>query len=181
MKNGEKTWEVEIGKCEIPKEKAELEWNPNKHIWKLTKNSGSQVICINPTKWCDKGCAMTQIVFVNVEQRQEVFFEILEKKFNEEFYYPKELDETAKKITQLCKTMLYNINMHTSETCMISSLRRCTEQMILKQLSENVKCIHVYYGNGLFFGMKRKCFNKEEVERIKAIPMRCRESPLKFP
>lgn len=177
MKNGEKTWEVEIGEWKLQKEKAELEWNPNKRIWKLTTSSNIQVICISSIKWCDKGCPMTQIVFTDAKERKEVFFEILEKKFNEEFYYPKELDETAKKITELCKTVL-DINTNTSDTCMVSSVRRCTEKLLLEQLSENVKCIHVYYGNGLFFGMKRKLFNKE-IERIKVIPMRCRESPLK--
>ena len=46
---------------------------------------------------------MSQSVFTDAEQRQEVFFESCEKKFNEEFYYPKELDEIAKKITEICK------------------------------------------------------------------------------
>lgn len=180
MKNGEKTWEVEIGEWEYEKQKAELEWSPNEHIWKLTNSSTSQVICVSTMKWHAKNHYMTQIVLTDLEQRHEVFFEILEKKFNEEFYDSKELDETAKKITELCKTVL-DINTYTSDTCMISSVRRCTEKLLLEQLSENVKCIHVYYGNGLFFGMKRKRFNKEEVEKIKAIPMRCRENPLKVP
>ena len=105
MKNGEKTWEVDIGEWEYQKQKAELEWSPNKRIWKLTISNDPRLIFISSEKWCDKGSSMTQIVFTDLKQRQEVFFEIVEKKFNEEFYYPKELDETAKKITELCKTV----------------------------------------------------------------------------
>lgn len=177
MKNGEKTWEVEIGEWEYEKQKAELEWSPNKRMWKLTISNDSRIIFISSMKWCDKGCSMTQIVFTDAEQRQEVFFEILEKKFNEEFYYPRELDETAKKITELCKTVWKFIGKDST----FSPEKSCAEELLLKHLSENVKCIHVYYGNGLFFGMKRKRFNKEEVEKIKAIPMICRRNPLKVP
>ena len=167
MKNGEKIWDIEMG---------ELEWSPNARLWKFTNCSDSQVICISSRKGSDKG-SMTQIVAINSRRGQDVFFEILEKKFNEEFYYPKELDETAERIMGLCKTVLKHIN----ESCMISPEKKCAEKLLLEHLSNNVKCIHVYYGNGLFFGMKRKRFNKEEVKKIKSIPMRSRENPLNMP
>lgn len=172
MKNGEKTWEVEIGEWEYEKQKAELEWNPNTHIWKLTISRNSKVICISTIMWH----YMTQIVFTDAEQRQEVFFEIFEKEFNEEFYYPKELDEIAKKITEICKIVWKYIGKDSTS----SPEESCAEELLLNHFSDNAT-FHVYYGNGLFFGMRRKRFNKEEVEKIEAIPMRCRESPLKFP
>lgn len=176
MKNGEKTWEVEIGEWEYEKQKAELEWNPNKHIWKLTISSNSKMIFISTTMWHNKNHYMTQIVFTDAEQRQEVFFEIFEKKFNEEFYYPKELDEIAKKITEICKIVWKYIGKDST----FSPEESCAEELLLNHFSDNAT-FHVYYGNGLFFGMRRKRFNKEEVEKIKAIPMRCRRNPLKVP
>ena len=166
MENEVKCWESEIGKLEL---------DLSNSTWCFTNRFGSQrVIFINSWQMTAKG-PITEIMLQNSEKEKRIIFEMIERNFNKEIFLPENSDEMADKIMKLCETVL-SIDTSTSEYHIGSSVYSCAEELLTEKLfDKNVKCIHVYYGNGLFFGIRKDWFNK--VKRIDSIPKRCMEFP----
>ncbi len=159
MANKEKCWKTEEG---------ELYFDFTSHIWAFI--NGSRKIFITSWRVTQKG-PMTEVVLEDEEK--QVIIEILEKKFNEELYLPKQADETMKKVMELCK-IISSIDTEGNVYWMISSLTPCV-QKLMQQFSDDIKGIHTYYGNGLFFGMRKNIFGK--IQKLNSIPSRCMEFP----
>lgn len=159
MANKEKCWKTEEG---------ELYFDFTSYIWVFI--NGSRKISIISWRDTKKG-PMTEIVLKDEEK--QVIIEILEKKFNEELYFPEQADETMKKVMELCRT-ISSIDTKGTGYFMISSLIPCVQELT-QRLSDEIKGIHTYYGNGLFFGMMRNKFGK--IQKIDSIPSRCMEFP----
>lgn len=159
MVNEEKCWKTEEG---------ELYFDLTSHIWAFI--NGSRKIFI--TSWRDtKKGPMTEVV-LNDEEKQ-VIIEILEKKFNEELYLSEQADKAMKEVMELCK-IISSIDTKGTGNFMISSLIPCVEELI-RRLSNEIKGIHTYYGNGLFFGMTKNKFGK--IQKLDEISGRCMEFP----
>lgn len=159
MANKEKCWKTEEG---------ELYFDLTSHIWAFI--NGSRKIFI--TSWRDtKKGPMTEVVLEDEEK--QVIIEILEKKFNEELYLSEQADKAMKKVMELCK-IISSIDTKGTGYFMISSLIPCVEELI-RRLSNEIKGIHTYYGNGLFFGMTKNKFGK--IQKLDEISRRCMEFP----
>ena len=74
---------------------------------------------------------------------------------------------------ELCK-IISSIDTKGTGHFMISSLIQCVEELT-QRLSNEIKGIHTYYGNGLFFGMIKNKFGK--IQKLDSIPSRCMEFP----
>lgn len=164
MEQETKSWENTVGELELDSENC---------TWRFTSRIGKKVILINSWRTTEKG-DMTEIFLKDFDWNKEIIIEMIEKKFNDEFYSPKNPKETANKIMELCKTLL-SVETERTINNMYSSLYHCLEKLLTEQTSSNVKCMHVYYGNELFFGIRRNRFNKPK--RIDCIPKRCLEFP----
>ena len=114
---------------------------------------------------------MTEIVLKT--EKKQVIIEILEKKFNEELYLPEQADKTMKKVMKLCR-IVSSIETEMTDYWMTSSLTSCVQELMRWDFEE-IKGIHTYYGNGLFFGMRKNIFGKTEM--LNSIPSRCMEFP----
>ena len=159
MANKEKCWKTEEG---------ELYFDLTSHIWAFI--NGSRKIFI--TSWRDtKKGPMTEVVLEDEEK--QVIIEILEKKFDEELYLSEQADKAMKKVMELCK-IISSIDTKGTGHFMISSLIPCVEELT-QRLSNEIKGIHTYYGNGLFFGMIKNKFGK--IQKLESIPSRCMEFP----
>lgn len=162
MQETEKCWKTEDG---------ELYFSFICNTWTFTNGSRRTFI----TSWRDtKKGPITEIVLEDNEDDNEkefVIIEILEKKFNKELYLPRQVDETMKKVMEICK-IISNIDTECTEYHRISSLLPCIQELI-QRLSDEIKGIHVYYGNGLFFGMRKNRLGK--IEKLNLIPSRCME------
>ncbi len=159
MENREKCWKTEEG---------ELSFDFTSSIWAFI--NGSRKIFITSWRGTKKG-PMTEIFLKDGEK--EVIIEILEKKFNEELFLPEQADETMKKVIELCKT-ISSIDTSCTKYWMLSSLIPCVKELT-QRLSDEIKGIHTYYGNGLFFGMRMNKFGK--IQKLDSIPSRCMEFP----
>ncbi len=159
MENKEKCWKTKKG---------ELYFSFTSNTWSFINDSRKVFI----TSWRDteKG-PMTEVVLE--DGKNQVILEILEKEFNEELYLPEQPDETMKKVMDLCQTISI-IDTGRTDYWMTSSLISCMKKLI-QQSSGKIKCIHAYYGNGLFFGMKMNIFGK--IKKLDSIPGRCMEFP----
>lgn len=164
MERETKSWKNTVGKLELDSENG---------TWRFTSNKGKKVIDISSWRTTEKG-DMTEIFLEDSKWKKEIIIEMIEKNFNDEFFSPKNPDETADKIMELCGSLL---SIDTTRTAynMASSLYNCLEKLLTEPFLRNVKCMHVYYGNGLFFGVKRIQYNK--AKRIECIPKRCMEFP----
>lgn len=159
MANKEKCWKTEEG---------ELYFDLTSHIWAFI--NGSRKIFI--TSWRDtKKGPMTEVVLEDEEK--QVIIEILEKKFDEDLYLSEQADKAMKKVMELCK-IISSIDTTGTGYFMISSLIPCVEELT-QRLSNEIKGIHTYYGNGLFFGMIKNKFGK--IQKLDSIPSRCMEFP----
>lgn len=159
MGNKEKCWKTKKGK---------LYYNFTSHIWAFI--SGSRKIFITSWSGTQKG-PMTEIVLKT--EKKQVIIEILEKKFNEELYLPEQADKTMKKVMKLCR-IVSSIETEMTDYWMTSSLTSCVQELMRWDFEE-IKGIHTYYGNGLFFGMRKNIFGKTEM--LNSIPSRCMEFP----
>lgn len=157
MKNEEKCWKCDEG---------ELTLDLMSNIWYFC--SGSRQVWITPWRKTEKG-PMTEVVVS--EEETEVILEILEKDFKKEWYSPKQPDETADDVMELCKDIL-SIDLSGTDYARSSSLRHFVQQIM--QLRK-IKGIHVYYGNGLFFGMIRNLIG--QIKELDRISKRCMVFP----
>ena len=162
MERETKSWKNTVGKLELDSENS---------TWSFTSSKREKVISINSWRITEKGY-MTEIFLEDSVWKQEIIIEMIEKNFNDEIFLPENPDETADKIMELCGSLLSIDTTHTAYN-MASSLYNCLEKLFTEPFLRNVKCMHVYYGNGLFFGVKRIQHNK--VKRIGCIPKRCME------
>lgn len=159
MENKEKRWKTQKG---------ELYFDFTSNIWAFI--SDSRKIFITSWRGTKKG-PMIEIVLEN--EKKQVIIEILEKNFNEELYLPEQADETMKKVMELCR-IISSIETERTDYWMFSSLTSCVQELMRWESAE-IKGIHTYYGNGLFFGMKKNIFGKTEM--LNSIPSRCMEFP----
>lgn len=153
-------------------EKGELHFNFISNIWTFSgsRYSGPLWISIISSPDTKKG-PITEIVLEN--ERKQVIIEILEKKFNKELYLSKQLDKTMKKVMEICR-IVSNIETELTDYGMISSLNSCVQEL-MQWYSDGIKEVHTYYGNGLFFGMRKNIFGKTKM--LNSIPSRCMQFP----
>lgn len=159
----EKCWKTEEG---------ELYFDLTSHIWAFI--NGSRKIFITSWRATQKG-PMTEVVLEDEyeDEEKQVIIEILEKKVNEELFLSEQANKAMKKVMELCK-IISSIDTKNTDYHMISSLIQCVEKLT-QLLSNEIKGIHTYYGNGLFFGMKKNIFGK--IKKLDSIPRRCMEFP----
>lgn len=157
MEHEEKYWQNDEG---------ELTFDLTANIWAFTSESRMVVI----TSWRNtKKGPMTEVVLE--DGKKQVILEIIEKNFNEEWFSPKQSDKTAEKIMELCSAIL-TIDTSGAEYWIISSLRPCVEKLMEHS---RIKCIHAYYGNGLFFGMTKNKIG--QIKKMDTLPNRSMEFP----
>lgn len=153
MENNEICWESEVGK---------LSYDFKSRTWRFK----TAIAEISLVSWrCTKKGPLTEL-YLTTEKR-EVIIEVLEKKFNTELYEPENLDETHEKVLSMCTTLLNNVDY--SSSYLYSELISCVTH--LSEQFTTPTTFHVYFGNGLFFGLYKYKFGK--ISRIRNIPPRC--------
>ena len=137
-------------------------------IW--VYDDGSREVLITAWAITKKGVPITEI-FID----GKVILELIDKKFNEEFYEPKDMEKTTAEIRHLCDSVLIidTISDFADFTRVPNELYDCVEKLLTEM--KNVKEIHAYCGNGIFLGMKRNAFGK--IIKLNAIPPRSNKFP----